>query len=108
MLRLLNVFPSDMMPGQRVYICMELTTTEGAPVVDGLTEETNSIGDSKEKKTTETEAHSSLATLHACTVPGWLIPGKFWMLTNQIRVISARARVSRELRARALQASRGI
>jgi len=36
------------------------------------------------------------------------IPGKIWMPTNQIGVISARARVPRELRARAPQASQGI
>jgi len=37
-----------------------------------------------------------------------LIPGKIWMPSNQIRATPARAHVSRELRARALQASRGI
>ena len=61
-----------------------------------------------QEKTTETEARSSPATVYACTVPGWSIPGKIWMPTNQIRAISPRAHVSRELRARALQASRGI
>ena len=30
-------------------ICMESTTTEGAPVAEGLLEETNGIGDSREK-----------------------------------------------------------
>ena len=35
-------------------------------------------------------------------------PGKIYMPANQIREISARARVFRELRARALQAPRGI
>jgi len=69
-------------------------------------EETNGIGDSR--KATETEPRASLATVYACTVPGWLIPGKIWMPTNQIRAISAGAHVSRELRARALQASGGI
>ena len=53
---------------------MESTTTEGAPGAEGLPEETNAIGDSR-KKTTETEAHSPLATVYACTVPG----GKIWM-----------------------------
>ena len=60
------------------------------------------------KKTTKTEARSSLATIYACTASGWSIPGKIWMPTNQIRVVSAGAHVSRELRARAPQASRGI
>ena len=50
--------------------CLESTATEG-----GLPEETNAIGDSR--KTTETEARSSLATVDTCTVPGWSIPGKF-------------------------------
>ena len=59
-------------------------------------------------KTTETETRSSLATVYACTVPGWSIPGKIWMPTNQIRAISAGAHVPRELCARALQASQGI
>jgi len=36
------------------------------------------------------------------------IPGKIWITTNQSRAISARAYASRELRARAVQASRGI
>ena len=85
---------------------MELTTTEGAPVAEGLPEETNGTGDSR--KTTETEARSWLATVDACTVPGWSIPGKIWMPTNQIRAISAGAHVPRELCARALQASRSI
>ena len=86
---------------------MESTTTEGAPVAEGLPEETNGIGNSR-KKTTETETRSQLTAVYACRVPGWSIPGKIWMPTNQIREISAGARVSRELRARALQASRGI
>ena len=49
-------------------ICMESTTTEGAPVAEGLPEETNAIG--TQEKTTETEAHSPLATAYACPVPG--------------------------------------
>ena len=88
-------------------ICMESTTTEGAPVAEGLREDTNGIGDSR-KKTTETETRASLAIVYTCRVSGWSIPGKIWKPTNQIRAISAGAHVSRELRARALQASRGI
>ena len=86
-------------------ICIESTTREGAPVAEGLPEKTNGIGDSR-KKTTETEARSSPATVYACTVPGWSIPGKIWMPTNQIRALYTDARVSRELRARALQGLR--
>jgi len=36
------------------------------------------------KKTTETETRSPLATVHACTISGWSIPGKIWVPTNQI------------------------
>ena len=61
-----------------------------------------------QEKMTETEARSPLATVNACTVPGWSIPGKMWMPTNQIRDLSAGAHAPRKLRARALQASRGI
>jgi len=75
---------------------MASTTTEEAPVAEGLPEEANGVGDSRKKKTTETEAHSTLPTVDACTFSGWSIPGKIWMPTNQIRAISARARVSRE------------
>ena len=84
-------------------IYVESTTTEGAPVATGLLE---AIRDSR--KPTETEARSPLATVHACTLPWWSIPGKIWRPTNQITAISARARVPREIRARALQASWGI
>ena len=90
-------------------ICMESSTTERAPWhwqrAYGRIE-ANGIGDSR--KTTETETRSWLATVYSCTVCRWSIPGKTWMPTNQIRAIPVRARVSRELRARALQASWGI
>jgi len=46
--------------------------TEGTPVAKGIPEEANAIGDSR--KTTETEARSSLATVDACTVPGGRFP----------------------------------
>jgi len=39
-----------------------------------IPEGTNAIGDSR--KTTETETRSPLATVHACTVCRWSIPGK--------------------------------
>ena len=77
-------------------ICMESTTTEGAPVAKSLQEEANATRDRLKKKTTETESHSSLATSNACTVSGLSIPGKIWMPTNQIRAIPTRAHVSRE------------
>ena len=87
-------------------ICMESTTKERVPVAEGLPEKTNAIGDSR--KTTETETRSSLATVYACTVSWWSIRGIIWTPTNQIRALSARAHLSRELRARARLASRGI
>ena len=106
-----SIFPSGMVPGhQPTYppnsIYMESTITEGAPVADGLQEETNGIGDSR--KATETEPRASLATVYACTVPGWSIPGKILIPTNQITAPSVHSHVSRELRVRALQAPRGI
>ena len=73
-------------------------------MAEGLPEEANAIGDSR--KTTETEARPSSESVYACTASGRMIPGKIWMPTNQIRATSARARVSCELCARALQASR--
>ena len=81
------------------YIILESNTIEGAPVLEGIPEEANGIGDPR--KTTETEARSPLATVHACTIPGGRFPAKMWMSTNQIRAIPERAHVSRELRARA-------
>ena len=48
------------------------STTEGAPVAEGVLEETNAI-----TKTTETESRPSLATVYACTVPGGRFPAKF-------------------------------
>ena len=54
------------------------------------------------KKTTETETRSPQASVFACAISRQLSPGKILMPTNQIRAIPARARVPRELRARAL------
>ena len=79
------------------------TRTEDALVAGGLPEETNGL-----EKTTKTEAHSSLTTVHACPVSSQSIPGKIWILTNQISATSARAHAPREFRARALQSSRSI
>ena len=64
--------------------------------------------ETQEQKTTETETRASLATVYACRFPRWSIPGKIWMPTNQIGAGSASARVSRELRARALGHLGGI
>jgi len=106
-----SIFPSSVVPRHQPTclpnsICMESTTKERVPVAEGLPEKINAIGDSR--KTTETETRSSLATVYACTVSGWSIRGIIWTPTNQIRALSARAHLSRELRARARLASRGI
>ena len=77
---------------------MESSTTEGAPVAEGLPEETNGIGDSgKKKRQRQKHAQHWQQFMRARS-----IPGKIWMPTNQIRTITARAHASRELRARAL------
>ena len=78
---------------------MDSTTTEGAPVLTGGGQRHWRL----ERKTTETETRSPLATVYACRVSRRSIPGKIWMPTNQIRAISASANVSREIRARALR-----
>jgi len=76
----------------------------GAPVAEGLPEEANAIGDSRKND----RDRNTLLTGNSLHNSRRSIPGKIWMPTNQIRAISARAHVYRELRARALQASRGI
>ena len=85
---------------------MESTTTEGAPVAEGLPEETNAIG-TQEKNDRD---RSTLTTGNSLRVISSRrsIPGKIWMPTNQIGSTLAGARVYRQLRTRALQASRGI
>jgi len=85
---------------------MESTTTEEALVAEGPPEEANGIG--AQEKTTETDARSILATVHACIFSRRSIPGKIWIPTNQIRTQRAHAHLSRELCARAVQISRGI
>ena len=45
-------------------------------MAESLPEEANAIRGSR-KKTTETEARSSLATVYACTIPGGRLPAKF-------------------------------
>jgi len=83
---------------------MESTTTEKTPVTEGLPKEALET----QEKSTEAETCSSLAKVDACRVSRRSIPGKIWMPTNQITDKSYLAHVSRELRARALQVSRGI
>ena len=75
-------------------------------MAEGPPEEANAIG--AQAKTTETEARSILATVYACIFSRRSIPGKIWIPTNQIRALCAHAHLSRELCARAVQASRGI
>ena len=54
---------------------METTTTEAVSVAKALQEEAHGIGD--QRKTTETVARSTLATVYACTVAGNRFPAKF-------------------------------
>jgi len=85
---------------------MESTTTEGAPVAEGLLEEANAIGNSGKNDRDRNTLHTGNSwRVHSSRRS---IPGKIWVSTNQIRAISLRAHVYRELLARALQASRGI
>ena len=89
---------------------MESTSTEGAPVAEvlnGLQEEVNAIGDTRQKRQGQKHAHHGQQFTRAEFL-GRQFPGKIWMPTNQIRVIPTNAHVSRELRARAPQVSRGI
>ena len=87
-------------------ICTESTTTEGAPVAEGLPEKTNAIGDSRKND----RDRSTLTTGNSLRVPNSRrsIPGRNWIPTNQIGSTLAHARVYRQLRTRALQASRDI
>jgi len=64
--------------------------------------------ETQNKKTTETETRLPWPKVDACTVSWQSIPGKIRMPTNQIRAMYADAHVSRELCARAPQASQGI
>ena len=75
------------------------STIEGAPVLEGIPEEANGIGDPR--KTTETDSRSPLATAYARTISRRSIPGKIWMPTYQITAIPGGAHAFRELRARA-------
>jgi len=98
-----NVFPRGVVSGH-LSTEQHLHGAEGAPVAEGLPEAPggHDIGHSR-KKTTETESHSPLPTVYTCRASSRSSPGKIWMTTNQITAVSACARVSRELRARALQ-----
>ena len=71
-----NLFPSGVVSGEQPTCLpnMESTTTEGTPVAEGLSGEITTALETE--KTTETEAHSSLATVYACTVPGCRFPAK--------------------------------
>jgi len=84
-----TVYPSGVASGHQPTclpksICLESTTPERAPVA----EDNQTAMETQEKKTTETETRSTLPTAYAYTVSRWSIPGKIWMPTNQIRVLS--------------------
>ena len=72
----------------------------------GLPEKANSIQDSSKND----RDGNTLTTGHTLRVHGFQVVDSRdnWTPTNQIRALSARAHLSRELRARALLASRGI
>jgi len=97
--------PSGVVSGHQPTF-MDSTTTEGVPVAESLPEEANAIEDSR--KNDIGGKHAQLWQQLMRALSRILIPGKIWIPTNQIRALPARARVYRQLRARALQASRGI
>jgi len=89
-----NSFPSGVMSHQPTFypnnICMESTTTEGAPVATFAWSQVQQRERQwqrayqrrptpleTQEKTTETEAHSPLATVYACPVPGGRFLVKF-------------------------------
>ena len=87
-------------------ICMESSTIEGVPVAESLPEEANGIGDSKQKRQRRKHAHR---WQHFTRAPFQAVDSRQNLDANQSnqRIIPL-ARVSRELRVRALQASRSI
>ena len=103
-----NLFPSGVVvwAPANASTDMESTTTEGAPVAEGLLEEANAIGNSGKNDRDRNTLHTGNSLrVHSSRRS---IPGKIWVPTNQIRAFSLRAHVYRELLARAPQASRGI
>ena len=76
-----STFPTSVMPGHRPTcppsrICMESTTKEGAPVAEGLQEETNGIGDSRKERQRQNHAHH-WQQLTRAQLPGGWFPAKF-------------------------------
>ena len=55
---------------------MESTTTEGAPAAEGLPEETNAIGDSRQKRERQKHAHRRQQFTRA-QFPGGRFPAKW-------------------------------
>jgi len=86
----------------------ESTTTEGAPVAEGLYRRRPTPLETQEKKNDRDRSTLTTGYSKRVHISRRSIPGKIWMPTNQIKTIAARAHVYRQLRARALQASRGI
>ena len=60
----------------RTAFCMESTTTEGAPVAEGLPEETNGTWDSRKKRQRQKHAHHWQQFTRAL-FPGGRFPAKF-------------------------------
>jgi len=79
------------------------TTTEDALVAEGLPEEANGLEKNDGDRSTLITGNSSRVPVSSQS-----IPGKIWILTNQISATSVGAHAPREFRARALQSSRSI
>ena len=75
-------------------------------MIERLPEEANAIeGSRKNDRDMITLTTSNSLRVHSFQA---VVSRQIWMPANQIRAIAARAHVYRELRARALRASRGI
>jgi len=83
----------------------EVNHNGGSVSGGGVPGKANGVGGSRNDRDRGTLLTDNSLRVHGSK---GLIPGKIWMPSNQIRATPARTHVSRELRARALQASRGI
>ena len=73
-----SVWAPSYLPAEQHLESTTRTATERAPMEEGTPEEANAIGD--RSKTTETDAHSSLSSVYACTPVS-----RQNLSTNQIR-----------------------
>jgi len=77
-------------------------------VAEELVEENYGIGDSRKENGRDRNTLTTGNSLRVTVPRRMTVPGKISMRTNQIRATAARAHISRELSARAPQASPGI